>query len=205
LTDTDRSVEPIPVSALEHFVYCPRQWALIHLEQAFDDNDDTVRGHHDHERVDDAGSTARGDLIVERRLPIWSESLGLYGFCDVVERRGQDITPVEYKSGRTFARAAEVQLAAQAMCLEEMLGCDVPGGVIYSVGSNTRHLVAIDDELRRLVVDTVAAIRRQAGDRMPGPVADVRCRRCSLRERCMPQLVADPRLVSRLAAGTVEA
>jgi CRISPR-associated exonuclease Cas4 len=197
-------VEPIPSSALEHFVYCRRQWALIHLEQGFDDNNDTVRGHHDHERVDDAGQATRGGLTVERRLPVWSSALGLYGYCDVVERRRDQVTPVEYKSGRTFSRPAEVQLAAQAICLEEMLDRDVPHGVIYSVGPNTRHAVAIDSDLRAEVASTVAAIREQqiAGPRcpLPAPVADARCRRCSLNQRCLPSLVADPRRVAKLAA-----
>lgn len=192
-------MDPIPVSALEHFVYCRRQWALIHMEQGFDDNDDTVRGHHDHERVDDAGAAVRAGMIIERRLPIWSETLGLYGFCDIVERRGDEITPVEYKSGKTFSRAAEVQLTAQALCLEEMLGCSVPMGVVYTVGSNVRHSVAISEDLRGLVVETVAAIRLQPPDRMPAPVVDARCRRCSLQERCLPHLVANPLQVARLA------
>ncbi len=196
--------EPIPVSALEHFVYCERQWALIHLEQVFEDNDDTIRGHHAHERVDDAGAALRSGVIIERRLPIWSETLGLYGFCDVVERHGNEVIPVEYKSGKTFSRAAEVQVAAQALCLEEMLDCKVPIGVIYSVGSNVRHTIAVDQELRGVVVDAVAAIRGQSYGEMPAPAADVRCRRCSLRERCLPQLVADPRQVHRLVAETAE-
>lgn len=197
-------MESVPISALEHFVYCPRQWALIHLEQVFDDNDDTVRGHHDHERVDDAGQATRGDLVIERRLPVWSSDLGLYGYCDVVERRGDEVLPVEYKTGKRFHYAATVQLAAQALCLEEMSGSAVPAGVIYTVGSNTRHPIAIDTDLRAAVVAAAKAVRQQSVDMLPGPVADERCRRCSLNDRCLPGLVADPHRVSTLAAATKE-
>lgn len=197
-------MDPVPISALEHFVYCRRQWALIHLEQVFDDNEDTVRGHHDHERVDEAGQATRGNLIIERRLPVWSSRLGLYGYCDVVERRGDEIVPVEYKTGKRFHPAAEVQLAAQALCLEEILDVDVPNGVIYTVGSNTRHPISISARLRDAVAEAVADIRRADPDVMPGPVADERCRRCSLKDRCLPDLVADPSRVASLAAALRE-
>jgi CRISPR-associated exonuclease Cas4 len=112
--------------------------------------------------------------------------------------------PIEYKTGKRFHYAATVQLAAQALCLEEMLDTAIPVGVIYTVGSNTRHPITIDADLRTAVAAAAKAVRKQATDQLPEPVADERCRRCSLNDRCLPSLVADPQRVSKLAAATKE-
>jgi CRISPR-associated exonuclease Cas4 len=186
--------DPIPLSALQHWAYCPRQCALIHQEQAFADNVHTARGQAVHHLVDQPGHEVQTGVRVERSLPLWSERLGLIGKADLVEFHSDGtVFPVEYKHGRK-RRAVhdDLQLAAQALCLEEMLGRPVPAGAIYHASSHRRREVAIDDALRRLVAETAEAIRAMlASSKLPPPVDDARCRECSLRELCEPSLVAD--------------
>jgi len=190
----------IPVSALEHFSYCPRQYALIHREQTFDDNVYTMRGRLDHERVEEAGPTTEGGMRVERSLPIWSARLGLIGKADVVEFHGDGPYPVEYKHGRLEPdRHADLQLCAQAMCLEEMTGLPVPRGAVYHVSSRQRREVVCTPVLRQRVADAVAAIRRlNTQAQLPPPVADARCPPCSLVQTCFPYVVADKGRVRNL-------
>lgn len=181
--------ELVMISALEHYSYCPRQCALIHVEQVFDENLYTLRGRRAHERADDPGSTLEDGLRVERGLPLFSERLGLIGKADVVEF-GFDGTPypVEYKHGaRRQTRHDDIQLCAQAMCLEEMLGRGVPRGAIYHHSSRRRREVSFDGELRSLTGETVRAVREMlASGSVPPPVADARCPKCSLYDACMP-------------------
>ena len=187
--------DPLPLSALQHWAYCPRQCGLIHLEQAFDDNLHTLRGQAVHRQVDDPGFEIRKGLRVERALPIWSDTLGLIGKADVVEfEPGGTPYPVEYKHGSRhkaadIAACDDVQLVAQAMCLEEMTGHAVPEGALFYATSRRRRVVAIDDALRAAVRATVAAVRAMlAAGTLPPPTEDVRrCRGCSLRDRCQPQ------------------
>lgn len=190
--------DPIPVSALQHWAYCPRQCALIHVEQAFDDNLHTLRGNAVHAQVDRPGVELRRGLRVERALPIWHDALGLAGKADVVEFEPDGTPhPVEYKHGsrhkRTdIAACDDLQLAAQAMCLESMTGRAVPEGALYYAGSKRRRVVAIDAALHERVAEACAAVRTLLRDaRMPPPTADSsRCRGCSLRERCQPDALA---------------
>src|SRR5690554_2605501 len=120
--------DPLMISALQHWSYCPRQCALIHMEQAYDENVHTMRGNAVHKRVDIPGFETFEGVRSERALSVWSDSLGLVGKCDVVEFHPDGrIYPVEYKHGRRRIREHDdLQLAAQAMCLEEMLGRPVP-------------------------------------------------------------------------------
>ncbi|HET7866035.1 MAG TPA: CRISPR-associated protein Cas4 [Burkholderiaceae bacterium] len=186
---------PLPLSALQHWAYRPRQCSLIHLEQAFDDNLHTLRGQAVHRQVDDPGFEIRKGVRVERALPIWSDSLGLIGKADVVEfEPGGTPYPVEYKHGSRhkaadIAACDDVQLAAQAMCLEEMTGHAVPEGALYYATSRRRRVVAINDALRASVRATATAVRAMlAAGTLPPPTQDVRrCRSCSLRDRCQPQ------------------
>jgi len=181
----------VMVSALEHYAYCPRQCALIHVEQVFDENVYTVRGGLVHERVHEAGAAVEGAARVERALPIWSERLGLSGMADVVEFLGDGTPyPVEYKSGRRKpAPAADVQLCAQALCLEEMLGRSVPRGAIYHHASRRRREVEFRETLRAETERVAAAVAEMLRTRaVPGPCNDARCRNCSLIDRCMPGL-----------------
>jgi CRISPR-associated exonuclease Cas4 len=182
------------ISALEHYSYCPRQCALIHLEQTFDENLYTLRGRQAHERVDlPEGETAEG-IRVERALPLWSDRLGLVGRADAVEFRGETPYPVEYKHGpRRQWGHDDLQLCAQALCLEEMMGRPVPRGAVYHHSSRRRREVLFDAALRLRVEEVVAEIRlllRQ--DKLPPPVNDSRCRHCSLKESCLPAVLAEP-------------
>ena len=193
--------EPIMISALEHHSYCPRQYALIHREQVFDENVFTVRGTNDHRRVDEGPLSETVDGIrVERSVPLWSDELNLVGRADVVEFHGSTPYPVEYKHGRRRPdRHSDLQLTAQAMCLEEMLDCEVPRGAIYHVSSRKRRDVEIGQALRERVLSTIEAIRRiNSSAGMPVPVNDARCPPCSLIETCMPSVGSRPTRIGRL-------
>lgn len=180
----------IPISALQHWSYCPRQCALIHVEQVFADNVHTARGHAVHKLVDEPGAERNGTVRIERAMPLWSEQIGLIGKADLVEF-GADGTPypVEYKHGpRRKSAHDELQLAAQAMCLEEMTGRAVRVGALFQFSSRRRREVAIDEPLRRRVMDATRAVREQIeSGRLPPPlIDDARCRACSLIELCQP-------------------
>jgi CRISPR-associated exonuclease Cas4 len=179
----------IPLSALEHFAYCDRQAALIHVEGVWSENAETVRGDLSHRAVDLPGVSAKTGMSVVRSLPVWSDIHGLSGVCDVVEFRGRTATPVEYKVGRySPAGPAELQLGGQAVCLIEA-GFEVPIGYVYSVAERRRHAVIIDAELVDRVVSAAAAARAVLQSRaLPAARNDSRCRRCSLRDDCLPEL-----------------
>lgn len=187
--------EPIPISALQHWCYCPRQCALIHVEQVFAENLYTLRGQAVHKQVDQPGVETRAGLRVERALPVWSDRLGLIGKCDVVEFEADGTPyPVEYKHGSRnkaawIAACDDLQLAAQAMCLEEMTGRAVQEGALFYAASKRRRTVAIDIGLRQRVEDAAVAVRTMldAGE-VPPPASDDRCKRCSLVELCQPTL-----------------
>src|SRR5207244_12738437 len=155
------SPDEVLISAIEHYSYCPRQCGLIHLERVFDENVFTLRGRRAHERAHEASSVTEGGVRVERGLPVWSERLGLYGVADVVEFHPDgSVYPVEYKLGRRRGnRHDALQLCAQALCLEEMLGVTVPRGAVYSHESRRRREVALDAALRAETEAAVAAIR----------------------------------------------
>jgi len=189
----------VMISALQHHSYCPRQCALIHVEQVFDENLYTLRGHRVHKKAheDDPGVTVEEGVRVERGTPLFSERLGLIGKADVVEFHPDGTPegtpyPVEYKSGpRRESRHDDVQLCAQAMCLEEMLGKAVPRGAVYHHGSRRRREVRFDSGLRELTEETVREVRRLLTEgRVPPPVADARCPKCSLLDACMPFALA---------------
>jgi CRISPR-associated exonuclease Cas4 len=188
------SDEPLPLSALQHWAYCARQCGLIHLEQAFDDNLHTLRGQAVHAQVDQPGMEIRRGLRVERALPLWSDKLGLIGKADVVEFEPDGTPyPVEYKHGSRhkaadIAACDDLQLAAQALCLQEMTGRAVPEGALYYASSKRRRVVTITPALLVEVASATAAVRAMlASARLPAPTADTRrCKGCSLRDRCQP-------------------
>lgn len=190
-------LDPIPVSALQHWAYCPRQCSLIHVEQVFEENLFTRRGQALHKRVDDPGFELRDGLRIERALPLFCDRLGLIGKADVVEFLPDGTPyPVEYKHGLRHKRADiaacdDLQLAAQALCLEEMFGKPVPEGALYYASSRRRRIVAVDTELRAKTESTAAAVRHllQSGA-MPPPLNDDHCRACSLRGLCQPEAIA---------------
>jgi len=183
----------IAISALQHFMFCPRQCALIHLEQTFNENVHTLRGQAVHEKVDEPGTEYEGSARVERALPLFSKTLGLVGKADIVEFDRQGVPyPVEYKHGPKRGREAdEVQLAAQAMCLEEMTGRSVGLGAIYHHSSRKRREVSITADLRATVIKTIEQIRKMFLEpNLPTPVNDSRCRECSLIDACQPEAIA---------------
>lgn len=188
------------ISALEHWSYCPRQCGLIHLEQTFTDNVYTVRGHHAHERTHEEASEAVDGVRVVRAMPLWSHGLGLIGKADVVEFHGDRPFPIEYKVGRLGRWGHEaIQLAAQAVCLEEMLGLPVPEGAIFYRGSRRRRPIAIDEALRAVLRETVVAVRTLLdGTALPAAVNDARCPKCSLFDACLPGVVSHPRRLQLL-------
>lgn len=197
--------DPVPLSALQHLLYCERQCALIHVERIWVENRYTAEGRLLHERSDAGGTEVRGDLRIARGLGLRSDRLGLVGRADVVEFHrvadgsGQGVAlpgvegrwrpvPVEYKRGRPKGRSFDnVQLCAQALCLEEMLGVEVPTGALFYGKTRRRTDVRFDRELRE---ETEGAARRVheliAAGRVPPPPADERCERCSLLDACMP-------------------
>jgi CRISPR-associated exonuclease Cas4 len=182
------------LSALQHWSYCPRQCALIHIEQVFDENVFTMRGNAAHERVDDPGFETFEGVRAERALPVWSDRLGLIGKCDVVEFHPDGrIYPVEYKHGKKREKIHDdLQLAAQAMCLEEMTGKAITHGAIYHHGSRRRREVVITQDLRDKVEETVNSIRAMlVSGKLPPPANDAHCKECSLKEICQPRAVAE--------------
>lgn len=217
--------EFLALSGIQHFAFCRRQWALIHVEQIWTDNVLTVEGDLMHRRAHDENlRERRGDTIAVRGLMVRSNDLGLVGKCDVVEFRkdeqghplaGEDglwrPVPVEYKHGRSKVNDADrLQLCAQARCLEEMLGCDVPIGFLYYGESRARERVEFDDGLRKSmmsVVDEMHRLHRRRHTPKVKPFAA--CRSCSLVDMCLPKLngktpVADY-LSTRLSDGGWEA
>jgi CRISPR-associated exonuclease Cas4 len=187
--DTD----PIMLSALEHYSYCPRQCALIHLEQVWDENLYTMRGRDTHENVDAESSHELSGIRFERSLPIWSKRHNIVGKADMVEFHGNVPYPVEYKSGRhRKGRPETLQLCAQALCLEEMFGIPVPNGALYWHGSRERREVIFTESMRAQVAEVAAAVHEMVEKRStPPPVNDKRCKDCSLRESCLPAAVAE--------------
>jgi CRISPR-associated exonuclease Cas4 len=179
----------IPISALQHVLFCRRQCALIHVEQVWDDNLFTFRGNRLHERVDDPGASWEGEERLERALPIWSKRLGLTGKADLVVFKPNGAPyPVEFKSGRRKERLADqVQLCAQGICLEEMFGTPVPAGALFYHASRRRKEIVFTDGLRHHVEDAITRVRvLLASSILPPPVADARCKDCSLIDACLP-------------------
>lgn len=148
------ALDPIPISAFQHWCYCPRQCGLIHLEQAFEENVHTLRGRAAHSAVDTPGLETRAGMRVERALPLFHDGLGWIGKSDAVEFAAGDTPyPVEYKHGSRHKRADiaacdDVQLAAQAVCLEAMTGKAVAEGALFYAKSKRRRVVSITPELR---------------------------------------------------------
>ena len=225
----------LPLSSLQHLVFCERQCALIHIEQVWKDNPLTIEGSHMHERVDETGPRreTRGDLIIVRGLALRSLRLGLSGRADVVEfhrigsgepsatepgvwqSRSHSPTqrdsgapfPVDYKHGKPkLDRCDEVQLCAQALCLEEMLGVVVPSGALFYGKTQRRHDATFDAELR-LQTQTAAAKLHEliASGVTPKVVKEPKCERCSLLAHCLPEAMSPRRSAKRYLREAVRA
>lgn len=198
----------IPLSALQHHLFCPRQNALIHVEGLWAEDAATAEGRLLHEKVDSGRSETRPGLRVARGVAIRSMALGVSGKADAVEFRGRPPVPfpVEYKRGRPKShRADEVQLCAQAICLEEMLGVSVPEGALFYGATRRRLPVAFDADLRALT----ARVATEAGEtiraaRTPPPVVTPACRRCSLHDQCLPERLHRAPAVARWIGAQLE-
>ncbi len=210
------------LSGIQHISFCKRQWALIHIEQQWIENVFTVEGHHLHERVDDPFANAsRRNLIILRSVPIISRSLGLYGKADIIEylqcvgNEGIKLTghtgrwfprPVEYKRGKPKPdKRDEVQLCAQAICLEEMHNISISSGSLYYGETRHRHDVIFDDELRSKVIE-YARLMHFYFDKGFTPPAEYKthCKSCSLIDLCMPKNFEKPACVTQYLIRNLE-
>ena len=199
--------ELLMLSGIQHIAFCERQWALIHIEQQWTENMLTVEGHHLHEKVDDPfEAEIRGNTAILRALPLVSLQLGFSGIADVVEltRSGDEAknsisvsgregrwlpTPVEYKRGKPKPdRCDDVQLCAQAMCLEEMYSITINKGYLYYGQTRHRHEVEFTDELRNNVISYSHRMHELFSKGItPPPVYKSQCRSCSLKDICLPK------------------
>lgn len=214
----------LPLSGIQHFAFCERQWALIHVERQWAESQRTVEGHHLHERAHNPFLfDERKGCLVARSLPVVSRKLGLYGQADVVEfhpslpqnggvalpsRDGYWLPrPVEYKRGKPKPdERDEVQLCAQAMCLEEMLGASINDGDLYYGETRRRHHVMLSAPLRQRVEELSRRmhVMFEAGWTPPAEKGK-RCRLCSLVEVCLPSLTRKPRSVQGYIRKHIEA
>lgn len=197
----------LPISALQHYLFCPRQCALIHVERLWAENMATAEGRILHEKADSGKADRRGGLQTLRSVQLRSFALGVSGVADVVEKRGQVLVPVEYKRGKPKAhRADEVQLCAQALCLEEMFGTEVREGVLFYGAVRRRHPVAIDTELRALTAQVARDAREMVrAGHTPAPIwAAKLCKACSMAELCRPKRMMNPPDVLKWLARMIE-
>ncbi|WP_240512310.1 CRISPR-associated protein Cas4 [Pseudoruegeria sp. SK021] len=179
----------MPLSALQHWLFCPRQCALIHVERLWAENLFTVEGRVLHDRADSGTSESRDGIRTLRSVQLGSNRHGLHGVADVVEMRGAMPYPVEYKRGRPKAhRADEVQLCAQGLCLEEMMAQDVSEGALFYGKNRRRKVVAFDPDLRALTLRVADEARTAiVAGHVPPPVYEAkRCGACSLFNFCRP-------------------
>ncbi|MTD42092.1 CRISPR-associated protein Cas4 [Erwinia sp. CPCC 100877] len=193
------------ISGIQHFLFCRRQWALIHIEQQWQENVLTLEGQYLHEKADQPLiREKRKDRLIVRALPIHSPTYGLSGICDVVEfvqdpngiaLAGETGTfspvPVEYKHGKPKQELSDIlQLTAQAICLEEMLVCDVPQGYLYYHETKRREAVEITDSLRTELQTRVAEMHQYWARRYTPKVKTGNfCKKCSLQDICLPKLM----------------
>lgn len=223
----------LPISALQHLAFCERQWALIHLEGAWEENVLTVQGSQLHDRVHEAETEVRGDLRVARGLRVRSLRLGLIGMADVVEfhrlskaeeeschgaTRPMSIqlagasglwrpVIVEYKRGRPKLEPFdEQQLCAQALCFEEMLGVTMPLSYIFYGTPRRRHEVVLDDALRRRTEALVEHLHQLTlREATPPPEYTAKCKSCSLVDLCLPETSARRVSVQSYLARAIQA
>lgn len=193
--------DALPLSGLQHLAFCPRQWALIHLEQVWSENRLTAEGRLLHERADLPGQSRRANLRTVRGMLLHSSRLRLTGRADIVEFRPEPF-PVEYKRGKRKPTDCDlVQLCAQALCLEEMLNTSVPSGAIFYGEPRRRLEVEFSASLRSRAEQLVATMHRlYAAHETPPAVPARHCDRCSLIDRCLPHGTATVHISERWRA-----
>ncbi|MCI8853186.1 MAG: CRISPR-associated protein Cas4 [Lachnospiraceae bacterium] len=197
------------LSGIQHFTFCRRQWALIHVEQQWNENLRTVEGAIFHKKAHDGYSAEkRKDVIISRGMAVFSPTLGVSGVCDIVEFHRDDkrgvplhgregrymVYPVEYKKGQPKEDEADVlQLAAQAMCLEEMLECEIAKGYLYYGEIRRRIEVQMEETLRQQVRDSFEEMHRYYERKYTPKVKRTKaCNACSLKDLCVPRLLKNP-------------
>ncbi|MBB3956046.1 CRISPR-associated exonuclease Cas4 [Novosphingobium sediminicola] len=196
---------------MQHYLFCPRQCALIHVEQVWAEDGATAEGRIMHDRVDNGPPDRRAGVRTVRGMAIRSMALGVAGKADAVEFHGKGADavpyPVEYKRGRPKAhRADEVQLCAQAICLEEMFGVSVPEGALFYGETRRRFVVDFDAELRSLTAGTAQSARAMiAAAITPSPHYQLSCKHCSLQDLCVPRSLEKPPSVSAWLARQLNA
>lgn len=196
----------VPLSALQHYLFCPRQCALIHVEQSWAEDGATAEGRLLHERTDAGKSDRRQGTKILRSLTIRSFTLGVTGRADVVEMHGAQPYPVEYKRGRPKTHHAdEVQLCAQAICLEEMFAVPVPEGALFYGETRRRTVIAFDAELRALTAQVAADTRQMiAAQKTPPPIYTPACEKCSMQEMCRPERLEKPPQIANWLARQID-
>lgn len=208
-----REEDFVPLSALQHHLFCPRQCALIHLERLWEENVLTAEGRLMHENAHTPKAERRGDLKTLSAVPLASRALGVAGVADVVELHRDPASgrwrpfPVEYKRGRPKAhRADEVQLCAQGICLEEMFAVEVPEGALFYGANRRRTAVTFDQELRTLTAQIAAEAQALFASGVTPRMAyeKKRCDACSLLALCRPREVGRARSVSAWLARRIE-
>jgi CRISPR-associated exonuclease Cas4 len=200
-------MELIPISALNHYLYCPRRAALIHVEGIFVDNYHTLLGDIVHEHADLPGYEVAKDVTLLRALPVFSDRLGLSGKCDVIEQHPDgSLLPVEYKKGkRRQFENDDAQLCAQALCLEEMLGIPIQRGAVFHAESKRRREVIFTPELRSLTEQAISELHRLIdAEQVPPAQFKPACEECSLFNICLPRVTSLPASLRRATAQLFE-
>ncbi len=201
----------IMISALQHYAFCQRQCALIHIEQVWQESGLTAEGRIMHERVHEQEGETRNGVRLERGLPLRSLRLGLIGKADLIEfhkigKGHWQPFPVEYKRGKPKPdHCDEVQLCAQAICLEEMMGVEVSRGALFYGKTRHRHEVLFDPDLRRETEETAKRVRELiASGKTPKPVYEKKCKQCSLVDLCLPKPLGRKRSIEHYLSGAIE-
>ena len=189
----DKDVRLIPLSALQHYAFCPRQCALIHNDQAWADNYLTAQGNLLHKRVDSGEPETRNGIRFERTVMVSAEKLGLTGKLDLIEKnlKTNQLTPVEYKKGKSKSdNWDQIQLCAQGLCLEEMTGQTLNEGYLWYWQTRKREYVAFDTELRQQTLEVISKVNAIfISGELPKPIFEKKCKACSLIDLCNPKII----------------
>lgn len=183
--------DPILISALQHYAFCPRQCAYIHIERLWQDNFLTAKGNQLHERVNSSESEKRGNIKSERSVQVASERYGLVGQLDLLEIQTEpfSLTPIEYKRGKPKVNDCDrIQLCAQVLCLEEMRNTTINRAALWYWQVRKREWIEIDESIRDLTVKTINAVHKLIESKsLPKAVYTSSCKACSFFDICQPR------------------
>ena len=184
--------DSIPISALQHYIFCPRQCGYIHIERRWQDNHLTARGNQLHERVHSSESESRGNLRTERGVRVQSQKLGIHGQLDLLEisHKPYALTPVEYKKGKPKIDDSDrVQLCAQALCLEEMCSIRILRAALWYWQPRKREWLELDAQIRQITLETIKQTRSMLdSQQLPEASWSKACKSCSFVDECKPRL-----------------